>query len=182
MKHHQRFFAAIAVIVLFMFCFACAGKQKTDTATAPGAGTTSTQEDKGTGLGEGQLEEADVDTGEFQEVSAGQQGIFKDIYFDYDDFSLRPDAKDTLKGIAEWLLGNTAKQILIEGHCDERGTNEYNLALGERRANSAKKYLVQLGVSPKRVATITYGEERPLDSGHTESAWAKNRRDHFLMK
>ncbi|MCP4717725.1 MAG: peptidoglycan-associated lipoprotein Pal, partial [Deltaproteobacteria bacterium] len=128
---------------------------------------------------------AQINTTGFQEIDADAtelKNVFTDITFDYDDFSLKPSAKETLKTIAEWLLKNTGKQILVEGHCDERGTNEYNLALGERRANSAKKYLVQLGVSPKRIATISYGEERPVAPGNNEDAWAKNRRDHFLLR
>ena len=102
--------------------------------------------------------------------------------FDFDDFSLTPEAKASLRDLAEWLLQNPPVYTLIEGHCDERGTNEYNLALGERRANSAKKYLVQLGVSPKRISTISYGEEKPLDPRSNEEAWAKNRRDQFLKR
>jgi peptidoglycan-associated lipoprotein len=72
-------------------------------------------------------------------------------------------------------------KIQIEGHCDERGTNEYNLALGERRANSAKKYLISLGMPADQISTISYGEEKPLDPGHNEEAWAKNRRGHFIV-
>jgi peptidoglycan-associated lipoprotein len=82
---------------------------------------------------------------------------------------------------ASWLLDNPDAAIRIEGHCDERGTNEYNIALGERRANSARKYLINAGVEAHRIFTISYGEEKPLDPGHNETAWAKNRRDHFLI-
>lgn len=106
----------------------------------------------------------------------------RDINFDFDKYNIRPDAREILKEHAEWLLKNPHVRILIEGHCDERGTNEYNLALGEKRANETKRYLVELGVSADRIETISYGEERPLDPRHNEEAWAKNRRAHFVIK
>jgi peptidoglycan-associated lipoprotein len=107
---------------------------------------------------------------------------FQDIYFDYDQFNLGPEAKAALNKMGEWLLKNSSTQVLIEGHCDERGTAEYNLALGERRAHSAKQYLAQLGVNADRISTISYGEERPQDPGHTDAAYAKNRRCHVLYR
>ena len=110
-----------------------------------------------------------------------EEMIFKDVLFDFDKFSLKPGSRDTLKEFAAWLTKNKDKSVLIEGNCDERGTTEYNLALGERRAKEAMKYLVELGVNGKRIKTISYGKERPLDPGHTEEAWAKNRRDHFVV-
>ncbi|MBW2096310.1 MAG: peptidoglycan-associated lipoprotein Pal [Deltaproteobacteria bacterium] len=105
------------------------------------------------------------------------------IYFDFDKSDLKPEAQAVLKKKADWLREHPAYSLRIEGNCDERGTNEYNLALGERRANSAKKFLVALGIAEQRIATISYGEERPADPRHNEEAWAKNRRDEFkLMK
>lgn len=106
---------------------------------------------------------------------------FEDIRFDFDKFSLRPEAREKLRKHADWLLEHPDFDVVIEGHCDNRGTNEYNLALGERRAASAMKYLVNLGVNKKRLTTISYGEELPLDPGNNEKAWAKNRRDHFVV-
>ena len=79
-------------------------------------------------------------------------------------------------------MNNPQKEVVIEGHCDERGTEEYNIALGERRANSAKKYLINLGVNPSQLSTISFGEEKPADPGHNEEAWAKNRRDEFVVQ
>jgi peptidoglycan-associated lipoprotein len=110
-----------------------------------------------------------------------EEAVFvnEDIHFDYDQYVLRQDAREILADKARFLSKYPGTGILIEGHCDERGTNEYNLALGERRASSAKQYLVQLGVSAKRINTISYGEERPLEVGDDEEAWAKNRRAHF---
>ncbi len=106
----------------------------------------------------------------------------KDIHFDFDKYDVRPDAARTLDANAAWLKSNGNQLLLIEGHCDERGTNEYNLALGERRAKSAMNYLVSQGVQASRITIISYGEERPLCTEHTETCWAQNRRDHFLVK
>jgi peptidoglycan-associated lipoprotein len=105
----------------------------------------------------------------------------QDITFDFDKYDLRTDARTILDRKASFLNQNNSIRAQIEGHCDERGTNEYNLALGERRANAAKQYLTTAGISAGRLSTISYGEERPLDPGHTEAAWAKNRRDHFVI-
>jgi len=106
----------------------------------------------------------------------------KDIHFDFDKYDIRPDAARTLDANAAWLKSNGNQLLLIEGHCDERGTNEYNLALGERRAKAAMNYLVSQGVQASRITIISYGEERPLCTEHTETCWAQNRRDHFLVK
>jgi peptidoglycan-associated lipoprotein len=105
----------------------------------------------------------------------------QDIYFDFDKYDLRTDARTTLDRKASFLNQNSSVRVQVEGHCDERGTNEYNMALGERRANAAKQYLTTAGISAGRLSTISYGEERPLDPGHTEAAWARNRRAHFVI-
>jgi peptidoglycan-associated lipoprotein len=117
-----------------------------------------------------------------EEISEEFVQIFKNIYFDFDKYDIRPDAAETLKKIGEYMLKNTDIKILIEGHCDERGTREYNLVLGEQRALSARKYLVVMGVSPKRMYTVSYGEDMPADTGHNEEAWAKNRRCEFKIE
>ena len=106
-------------------------------------------------------------------------GPLKEIYFDYDRHDLRADARATLKGNADWLKDNPSVRIEIEGHCDERGSEEYNIALGHRRAKSSKDYLVSLGISSKRMKTKSYGEEKSLESCHNESCWWKNRRAEF---
>jgi peptidoglycan-associated lipoprotein len=105
-----------------------------------------------------------------------------DIHFEFDSSTLTPEAQLTLKKKAEWLQNNPEAMSTIEGHCDDRGTSEYNLALGDRRATSAKNFLVDLGISASRLTTISYGEERPIDPGQNEDAWAKNRRCHFTIK
>ncbi len=107
--------------------------------------------------------------------------LLKDIHFDFDKYDIRSVDTEILKENAILLKKYPKVKIQIEGHCDERGTNEYNLALGERRANSTKKYLLSLGITADRISTISYGEEKPFDPGHNEEAWAKNRRAHFII-
>ncbi|MCG6880785.1 MAG: peptidoglycan-associated lipoprotein Pal [Deltaproteobacteria bacterium] len=104
-----------------------------------------------------------------------------DIYFDYDRSNLKPEAQQVLREKADFLRANPSYSVLIAGNCDDRGTEEYNLALGERRAMSAKKFLVALGISPDRIKTISYGELRPADPANNPVAWALNRRDTFKL-
>ena len=106
----------------------------------------------------------------------------KDIHFDFDKYDIRPGDSKTLDGNAGWLKSNPNHLVLIEGHCDERGTNEYNLALGDRRARATKDFLVAQGVRASRITILSYGEERPVCIEHNEGCWAKNRRAHFLVK
>jgi len=115
------------------------------------------------------------------EAAATAEVNIRDINFDFDQSNIREDAREILKANADILLKKGAAKITIEGYCDERGTAEYNMALGERRAQEAKKYIINLGVKASQIKTISYGEERPLDSGHDEDAWAKNRRAHFVV-
>ena len=110
-----------------------------------------------------------------------ESSLLKDIHFDFDKYDIRPGDAAALKENAALLKKYHNVKIQIEGHCDERGTVEYNLALGERRANSTRTYLVSIGVSPERISTISYGKERPLDPAHNEEAWAKNRRAHTII-
>jgi peptidoglycan-associated lipoprotein len=106
----------------------------------------------------------------------------EDILFEFDSASLSVEAQEILRAKAEWLRENPGARVVIEGHCDERGTNEYNLALGDRRAFSSKSFLVDLGIADSRLTTISYGEEQPIDSRSTEDAWTQNRRAHFVIK
>ena len=103
------------------------------------------------------------------------------IYFDFDKYDLKDLSRDQLTKNSQWMKNNPGAVIRIEGNCDERGSNEYNLALGERRAASAKKYLVYQGISPNKLETISYGEEKPVCGGHYEGCWWKNRRDDFVI-
>ncbi len=109
-----------------------------------------------------------------------RKGI-EDIYFGYDKAAIEPEAREVLKKLADLLAGMGSYRLVIEGHCDERGTVEYNLALGQRRADAAMKYLVDLGVDRGSITTVSYGKERPVDTGQNEEAWARNRRAHFLV-
>ncbi len=105
--------------------------------------------------------------------------INADIFFEFDSSTLSAEAESILRAKAEWMRRNPSLTIVIEGHCDNRGTTEYNLALGERRAESVKRFLIDLGIAETRIRTISFGEERPLVMGDNEEAWAKNRRAHF---
>lgn len=105
----------------------------------------------------------------------------KEVYFDFDRYDLRADARETLKQNADWLKANASARVEIEGHCDERGTNEYNLALGAKRAQAAKDYLVSLGIAANRLSTISYGEEVPVCRDKTEECWQRNRRARFVI-
>jgi peptidoglycan-associated lipoprotein len=107
--------------------------------------------------------------------------VFENIHFEFDKYDIRPVDEMILQGIAAWLKEHDTKRVLIEGHCDERGTNEYNMALGEQRALAARRFLVGLGIESARLSTISYGEERPLSLGSNEEAWARNRRAHFVV-
>ncbi|BCB97283.1 peptidoglycan-associated lipoprotein [Dissulfurispira thermophila] len=109
------------------------------------------------------------------------QTQIQDIHFDFDRYDIREDAKPILKEVSTILLKNKNIKVIIEGHCDERGTNEYNLGLGDRRANSTKEYLISLGIPSSKIETISYGEEKPICTKQTEECWAKNRRAHFVF-
>jgi peptidoglycan-associated lipoprotein len=112
----------------------------------------------------------------------GESAALRDIHFDFDQYRIRPEAGRALENNARWLKAHGNAVLLIEGHADERGTNEYNLALAERRAGAARDYLIALGVARTRINVVSYGEERPVCSDRTESCWAQNRRAHFLVR
>jgi peptidoglycan-associated lipoprotein len=120
-----------------------------------------------------------------EEVLAMTEGrtsaVLLPVYFDFDKYNMRSDQTSRLDQNAKWLKKNPTARIRIEGNCDERGSNEYNLALGERRANSAKDYFTNMGIAPERIETLSYGEERPLCPEHDEECWSKNRRADFVM-
>jgi peptidoglycan-associated lipoprotein len=109
------------------------------------------------------------------------RGLIRDAFFGYDESTLSSDAQAALTTSANWLKTNANYNVLIEGHCDERGTEQYNLALGDRRASIARDYLITLGVDAGRIRTVSYGEERAFDTGHSEEAWAVNRRAHLVL-
>lgn len=125
---------------------------------------------------------ADQQSEEYRRTYGRSTTTFSPIYFDFDQAGITSEMSPILNANASYMKENLNTVIIIEGNCDERGTNEYNLALAERRAINAKEYMVNLGVNPARIRTITYGEERPLFTGHTELDWAQNRRADFITE
>ncbi len=171
---------ALLVVPLFLTVSCCTNKKvvkPTPTGGEKVKQTTSTKQQK-SGVQEEVLTTKKYPgiQGEFMESK-----YLKDIHFDFDKYNIRPDAAAILKKSAKFLMDHPTYRIQIEGHCDERGSVEYNLVLGERRAESAKKFLMNLGVDGNRLSTISYGKEMPLDPRHTPEAWAKNRRCHFII-
>lgn len=124
---------------------------------------------------------AKVETREEPARYKEESGLFDDIYFDFDKYNILPEARPVLNNISSWLLKNPTAKLSVEGHCDERGTSEYNLALGDRRAKSVRDALIALGIASNRIETVSYGKEKPQCMEHTEECWAKNRRAHFVV-
>jgi peptidoglycan-associated lipoprotein len=110
------------------------------------------------------------------------EGRVRPVFFDYDSAELTRESRTTLEENARWFRKYPGADLTVEGHCDERGTEEYNLALGDRRAQTASDYLVQLGIPSSRLETVSFGEERPFAPGHNEAAWSQNRRAHFVVR
>jgi peptidoglycan-associated lipoprotein len=125
------------------------------------------------------LEEEEVEEIEVEEL---EPIVLEDVFFEFDKYNIKDEYKRILEANAELLLSRPEAGLMIEGHCDERGTNEYNLALGEKRAKAVMDFYIAFGVGADRLSMISYGEERPFDKGHTEAAWAKNRRAHMVIK
>ncbi len=162
-----RYMAWFATLLL-VFSFSCGKKTAPETAASSGPDQV-TEMPTETG-----------DEGEMTEMNTPMPGSFPTVYFDFDKATLRADAREMLQQAAEAMKGNADARITIEGHCDARGSNEYNLALGERRARAVKSYLRTLGVTGDRLSTLSYGEERPASMGGDESAWGQNRRAELV--
>ena len=183
---------SLACVLLVTVVFLVPGCQKKQISSEP-YGTESADEArrkaeeeamrKKKGIGEEDLQSAKDREEQARMMLSEERKAFEneDIYFPYDSAALTPEAQEILRKKAVWLQENPTAEVTVEGHCDERGTNEYNLALGEARAQSTKNYLIDLGISASRIGTISYGEERPLDPTSSEEAWAKNRRAHFIF-
>lgn len=173
---------ASAVARLLVVCAASALLLGAGCSKKPKAVTTPPNESGSTGSSGsesgGNNNQAGGETGGDRSGSLSLQ----DIYFDYDRAVIRDEARNALNGNAKQLMDSNGARVVLEGHCDERGTVEYNLALGERRANAARDYLVRYGIEGMRLSTVSFGEERPFDPGHEESAWSKNRRVHFVRQ
>ena len=192
-KHWTITALALAVLVIF-FAAACTkskiSSEPVTMATAEEEAARKAEEEarqreleRQKALAEENLKEESLSERMASEQAQADKDRFEneDIYFEFDSSNLGPEAQEILRWKAAWLQHNQNVQVTIEGHCDERGTNEYNLALGDRRANSTKSYLMDLGIYGSRLNTISYGEERPADYGSNEEAWAKNRRAHFTI-
>jgi len=167
---------------------------KPDGGSADSAGSSSATPsgsgDKSAGEGRaGATKESNVPStsSSLDQLKAGKPPVtsasspLKDVLFEFDSYDLRGNARDVLRGNADWLKSNPSARIEVEGHCDERGTSEYNLALGARRSQTAKDYLVSLGISPERISTISYGEEIPVCTEQNENCWRQNRRARFVV-
>lgn len=129
---------------------------------------------------DGNVDSSDA-MGKGAQYMESKENLFSDLLFEYDKYEVKESYKQTLQAVSSWMTKNTTARLSVEGHCDERGTNEYNLALGDRRAKAVKDYLVSLGVASGRIDVISYGEEKPACKEQTESCWAKNRRAHFTV-
>ncbi len=175
--------AMVLVIPGFLFTVSCAKKTiRADTSLTQQAEEAAAEKAKQEELARQQaIEEQRIR--EEAELKAAARNMFlnEDVFFEFDSAVLLAEAQAILKKKAEWLINNPDVTAIIEGHCDERGTNEYNLALGDLRATSSKTFLMDLGISGSRLSCISYGEERPVDPGHNEEAWSKNRRGHFTI-
>jgi len=169
-------------VLIFFFAVSCKPKVKTQPPTPPAVKEQPKVEkvDEAAAVKKPVLSEEEI----FMSKSLEEVNLevpLKMIFFDYDRYFVREDAKPTLEANANWLGKFKSAKILIEGHCDERGTEEYNLALGEKRAKSTFDYLVSLGIPQDRLKVISYGKSQPLDAGHNEISWQKNRRAQFLI-
>ena len=176
--------AVLALSIAALMSVGCAKKQtvKSEGAQAPSAAAP---------VGEAPVKEAPPAAATPAAPPAEAPGVavteeklsqFDDVRFDFDKSVVREDGRKTCGVVADYLKKHPQAKMLIEGHCDERGTAEYNMALGERRATAVMTYLVSLGVPKSALSTVSFGKEKPLDPGHNEEAWAKNRRAHFVLK
>jgi peptidoglycan-associated lipoprotein len=173
------------IAVAFMLVAGCQQKAATRPEKAaqppakeqPEAGKEQKAPEKITGEKAGTVTSEDMPPG----YAEGKEGMFEDVLFDYDKYDVKEKYRAEMQSVAAWLTKNSSATLSVEGHCDDRGTNEYNLALGDRRSKSVKDFLVSLGVPSSRIEIISYGEEKPLCTEQTEECWAKNRRAHFVI-
>jgi peptidoglycan-associated lipoprotein len=166
----------VVAIVLALALFGCSSQQAKPGAGQGEAGQGGMGESGMGGAGGSSLAQLQKGT-----LGAGGQGPLSDIHFEYNDYTIRDQDGEILRTNADWLQKNAGTRVQIEGHCDERGSEEYNIALGAKRAQAAKDYLQTLGIPAERMSTISYGKELPLCTEHTEECWAQNRRDHFVV-
>jgi peptidoglycan-associated lipoprotein len=169
-----RFATMAAAAMALAMVAGCSSKQ---------SGTGTTLPPVGPGLGENGVNGGGGNSlTQFQQGRFGANGPLTDIHFDYNDYSVRAQDGEILKSNADWLSKHAATHVQVEGHCDDRGSEEYNIALGAKRAQAAKDYLETLGVGADRMSTISYGKELPVCTEETDECWAQNRRDHFVVQ
>jgi peptidoglycan-associated lipoprotein len=174
---------ALGLLVLFVTGAGCSSTDKKPEAQAAVASAPSEASKSAGAAPSSSTSSSSLEAAQRGESTATPaSSALKDIYFDFDSYDLRADARAALKANGEWLKANPSTQVQIEGHCDERGTTEYNLALGSKRAQSVKDYLVTLGTATDRLSTISYGEELPVCTEHNEDCWQKNRRARFVVQ
>ncbi|HNY49153.1 MAG TPA: peptidoglycan-associated lipoprotein Pal [Smithella sp.] len=185
MKNCIMYKGMIVVLILSLLAFAgCASKKSvvtSDTGRDQGITSDTARQDALRDQAREDAEREALNQSVDLEKMSQIKSPVSDINFDFDSSSIRPDARIILERNADYFMKNRVSSIVIEGHCDEQGTAEYNMALGERRAQETKKYLVNLGVKESLMKTVSFGEENPLDPASDEEAWAKNRRAHFVV-
>ncbi len=170
--------AAVAMLLVALAFLSCSSKKNQPGAGGPsGLPSAGGMGDSGIGPGGGGSL-TNLKNGKHE----GDQGPLKDIHFGYNDYTIQPQDNDILRANADWLQQNRKTAVQVEGHCDERGSEEYNIALGAKRAQAAKDYLQTLGINAERISTISYGKELPLCTDQTEDCWSQNRRDHFAVQ
>jgi len=171
------------MVILVLVVFAAIGCSQKRTITQPekqqDLSQSSITSEKPEKVTEQKIES--VESTDMFDKSAGKEGMFADVLFDYDKYDVRETYKPVLQAISAWMSKNPDAKLSIEGHCDDRGTNEYNLALGDRRAKAVKDFLMSLGVASAKMDTLSYGEEKPFCTAETEECWTKNRRAHFVV-
>ena len=168
----RRTLVMLLALAMALFVFGCGGGKSADEGIEP------------VEVAPPPVEEPVEEPVETEDLSSQDMAdpILNDVFYAFDKYNLSAESKSILEANADELNRASDSFIVVEGHCDERGTKSYNLALGEKRANAARDYLVTLGVSGSRITVISYGKERPFNTGHSEAAWAKNRRAHFVLK
>jgi peptidoglycan-associated lipoprotein len=186
---HFRMACYIYVSIIGLTLAACApsATTKPDTASSPASAQNPGADQRAGEAQRGGAGESDASSSSLSQLQQGKPPVtpasspLKDVLFDFDRYDLSSDARTILRANAEWLKSNASARVEIEGHCDDRGTNEYNLALGAKRAQSAREYLTTLGIAAARLSTISYGEEIPVCKEQGESCWKQNRRARFVI-
>ena len=171
----------LVLVVMVLFMGGCAKKQ---VQVAPPVTTTGTQDSALSEEEKRRIAEEELARAERDRLLREQErlaGILRDVFFDFDSYAVSSTELPKIEGVASFMKQEGKTRMVVEGHCDERGTVDYNFALGQKRAEAVKSYLVKLGIDPGRIRTISYGKELPLEAGKTEDSWAKNRRAHFKI-